>query len=155
MGETSDIAAYLVIREGSKWTDVFRLLPGESVTIGRAPTNRIVVKDERCSRNHAEVFPSQGEWVLRDLESRNGTTVNGTRLTSDQKLAPGDIIRVGSACLAFVDNLSQAFPDSRSVLRASQPVGGSTDQGAETSKIRKAYDGKFFVQIELRTGAAR
>ena len=34
--------AYLVIREGSKWTDVFRLVPGQAVTIGRAPTNQIV-----------------------------------------------------------------------------------------------------------------
>ena len=51
--------AYLVIREGSKWTDVFRLISGQSVTIGRAPTNQIVIKDERCSRNHAEVFMSE------------------------------------------------------------------------------------------------
>ena len=48
--------AYLVIREGSKWSDVFRLVPGQTVTIGRAPTNQIVLKDERCSRCHAEVF---------------------------------------------------------------------------------------------------
>ena len=67
--------AYLVIREGSKWTDVFRLVPGQAVTIGRAPTNQIVIKDERCSRAHAELFHSQGHWVVRDLESRNGTVV--------------------------------------------------------------------------------
>ena len=131
MSEQGDPNAYLVIREGSKWTDVFRLLPGESVTIGRAPTNRIVIKDERCSRNHSEVFPSKGEWVLRDLESRNGTTVNNERVAADHVLAPGDIIRVGSACLAFVDDLSKAFPDSKSVLRTSQPLTGSTDHGIE------------------------
>lgn len=129
MPESTNITAYLVIREGSKWTDVFRLLPSETVTIGRAPTNRIVVKDERCSRNHVEVFSSQGQWILRDLESRNGTTANGNRVTADHKLKPGDIIRVGSACLAFVDDLSQAFPDSQNVLRASQPITGSTDLG--------------------------
>ena len=39
--------AYLVIREGSKWTDVFRLIPGRTVTVGRAPTNQIVIKDLR------------------------------------------------------------------------------------------------------------
>lgn len=64
------MTAYLVIREGSKWTDVFRLVDGESVTVGRAPTNAIVVKDERCSRNHAEVFQSQGQWMLRDQIGR-------------------------------------------------------------------------------------
>ena len=71
--------AYLVIREGMKWSDVFRLVPGQSVTIGRAPTNQIVIKDERCSRNHAELFLTDDEWTLRDLDSRNGTAVGEQR----------------------------------------------------------------------------
>jgi len=77
------MTAYLVIREGSKWTDVFRLVDGESITVGRAPTNAIVVKDERCSRNHAEVFQSQGQWMLRDLDSRNGTLVEERQFAGD------------------------------------------------------------------------
>ena len=80
--------AYLVIREGSKWTDVFRLVPGQAVTIGRAPTNQIVIKDERCSRCHAEVFLSEDQWTLRDLDSRNGTVVGGKRVRGDYVLQP-------------------------------------------------------------------
>ena len=83
--------AYLVIREGAKWSDVFRLVPGQSVTIGRAPTNQIVLKDERCSRNHVEVFMSRGQWTLRDLESRNGTMVGSQMVHGDWLLKPGDI----------------------------------------------------------------
>lgn len=128
------MTAYLVIREGSEWTDVFRLVEGESVTIGRAPTNVIVIKDERCSRNHAEVFQTQGIWTLRDLDSRNGTVLDGARITTDRKLQPGDIIRIGNSHLAFVDNLSQAFPDAGSVLRSARPVEG------EGSTIRPALD---------------
>ena len=146
MSESGDNAAYLVIREGSKWTDVFRLLEGESVTIGRAPTNRVVVKDERCSRNHAEVFSSKGSWVLRDLESRNGTTVNNKRVGADHVLSPGDIIRVGSACMAYVDDLSKAFPDSGSVLRASQPITGSTDAGLDPAIDLDADDSVFDLE---------
>jgi Nif-specific regulatory protein len=116
------MTAYLVIREGSKWTDVFRLVEGESVTVGRAPTNAIVVKDERCSRNHAEIFQVKSQWTLRDLDSRNGTLVDGQRITSDYPLEPGDIIRIGNSHLAFVDNLSQAFPDSQSILRTARAV---------------------------------
>lgn len=52
--------AYLVIREGNKWSDVFRLTPGRTVTLGRASTNQIVIKDDRCSRCHAEIFLAQG-----------------------------------------------------------------------------------------------
>ncbi len=109
--------AYLVIREGSKWTDVFRLLPDESVTIGRAPTNKIVIKDERCSRCHAEVFLSQGTWTLRDLESRNGTVIGSERVRGDYLLRPGDVIRIGQSQLVFVHDLAKAFPDSSHLLR--------------------------------------
>jgi len=116
--------AYLVIREGSNWTDVFRLIPGQSVTIGRAPTNQIVVKDERCSRCHAEIFFSQQRWTLRDLESRNGTMIDGEQLRGDHVLKPGDVIRIGHSQLAFVHDLSKAFTD---VPRPADgaPVGGS------------------------------
>lgn len=109
--------AYLVIREGSKWTDVFRLVPGQAVTIGRAPTNQIVIKDERCSRNHAELFHSEGQWTIRDLESRNGTTVGDSPIRGDYVLQAGDIIRIGQSQLAYVNDLSKAFPDSSAVLR--------------------------------------
>ncbi len=109
--------AYLVIREGSKWTDVFRLVPGQAVTIGRAPTNQIVIKDERCSRNHAELFHSEGEWTVRDLESRNGTLVGENSIRGDYVLHAGEIIRIGQSQLAFVHDLSKAFPDSSAILR--------------------------------------
>ena len=78
--------AYLVIREGSQWTDVFRLIPGQAVTIGRAPTNQIVIKDERCSRCHAELFVTAGHWTLRNLESRNGTSVGTVMVRGDHML---------------------------------------------------------------------
>ncbi|MBX7168772.1 MAG: sigma 54-interacting transcriptional regulator [Pirellulales bacterium] len=103
--------AYLVVREGTKWTDVFRLVPGQSVTIGRAPINQITIKDERCSRSHAEVFFSEGRWFLRDLDSRNGTAVGAEIVHGDYTLKAGDIIRIGRSQLAFVHDLSNAFAD--------------------------------------------
>lgn len=103
--------AYLVIREGTKWTDVFRLTPGRTVTIGRTATNQIVIKDERCSRYHAEIFLTQGQWVLRDLDSRNGTLVNGERVRGDSVLKPGDVVTIAHIQMAFVHDLSQAFAD--------------------------------------------
>lgn len=117
--------AYLVIREGSKWSDVFRLVPGQSVTIGRAPTNQIVIKDERCSRNHVEVFLSSGQWTLRDLESRNGTLVGHQVVRGDWPLSPGDVIRIGHTQLVFVHKLSEAFSSgeaSTAVRRAAPAV---------------------------------
>ena len=116
MSSASDLA-YLVIREGGKWSDVFRLNAGQVVTIGRAPTNQIVIKDERCSRNHVEVFCSSGQWTLRDLDSRNGTMVGNQRVTADWSLQPGDTIRIGRSQLVFVNRLADAFSDSSAVMR--------------------------------------
>lgn len=113
--------AYLVIREGSKWSDVFRLVPGQSVIIGRAPTNQIVVKDERCSRMHVEVFMSAGQWTLRDLDSRNGTIVGSQVVSGDWNLKPGDVIRIGHTQLVFVHKLSDAFSDSSTLVRRASP----------------------------------
>jgi len=121
--------AYLVIREGTKWTDVFRLIPGRTVTVGRAPTNQIVVKDERCSRYHAEIFLTQGQWTLRDLDSRNGTLVGSERVQGDHILQPGNVIRIAHSQLAFVHDLSKAFPDSSAVLKPDQPAGDETVVG--------------------------
>jgi transcriptional regulator with GAF, ATPase, and Fis domain len=138
------MTAYLVIREGTKWTDVFRLVEGESITIGRAPTNAIVVKDERCSRNHAEVFQSQGSWTLRDLDSRNGTLVDGSRIQTDYTLQAGDVVRIGNTHLAFVNDLSQAFPDSHTVLRSAQavdePPPGQATEEVDDESVLETYE---------------
>jgi Nif-specific regulatory protein len=104
--------AYLVIREGAKWTDVFRLVPGHKFSIGRAPNNHIVLQDDRCSRNHAEIFLAGDRWRVRDLGSRNGTTVADGPLEGEHALEPGDIIRIGRSQLKFVYDLAKAFPES-------------------------------------------
>lgn len=133
--------AYLIIRDGTTWADVVRLVPGESATVGRAPTNTIAVKDERCSRNHAEVFFAQGAWRLRDLDSRNGTLVSGQAISGDYALQPGDILQIGNSQLAFVHDLTQAFPDSSSLLKSSKPVDGNEDSyDAETIDPESIFD---------------
>lgn len=101
--------AYLVIRDGTKWSDVFRLIPGRTVTIGRAPTNQIVIREDQASRQHAEIFINQGKWTIRDLDSRNGTAIGDTRLNGDHPLNPGDVIWIAKTKLAFVDDLKAAY----------------------------------------------
>lgn len=68
----------------------------EKVTIGRHPDNTICITDDRASRFHCEIAPDgQGSYVIKDLESRNGTKVNDIKI----KLVPlraGDVVRVGS-----------------------------------------------------------
>ena len=124
--------AYLVIREGSKWTDVFRLAPGRTVTIGRASTNQIVIKDDRCSRDHAEIFLTAGNWTIRDLDSRNGTVVGGEPISGDFALSAGDVVRIAHCQLAFVHDLSKAFAGMEAPEDGSDVDGGETVTGAVT-----------------------
>ncbi|HKB42513.1 MAG TPA: sigma 54-interacting transcriptional regulator, partial [Gemmataceae bacterium] len=101
---------YLVVRRDDGFGDVFPLTPGQRYTLGRATTNRIVLKDELCSREHAEIYHSGGRWRIRDLESLNGTRLNGDRLTKENDLAPGDEVHLGRTTLLFVEDMEQ-LPD--------------------------------------------
>jgi len=71
-------------------------LTHEPLTIGRGPLNDLQLdQDDFSSGRHALVDPRRdGVWV-EDLGSTNGTFVNGVRLTSNRRLAPGDVLRVG------------------------------------------------------------
>ena len=137
--------AYLVIREGPKWSDVFRLVPGQALTIGRAPTNQIVLKDERCSRTHVEVFMSGGQWMLRDLDSRNGTMVGDQLVKDDWVLRPGDVIRIGRSQLIFVYRLAEAFSDPSTVIRR------STGDGEELAEAGSSADSSVLEACEPTT----
>lgn len=102
--------AYLVVREGKKWRDVHRLTPGQVMSIGRAPANRIVLDDEVASRHHCEIFQSGLVWTLRDLDSRNGTLVNGKPVVGDVGLESGQLIQIGETLLAFTYDLQETLP---------------------------------------------
>lgn len=121
--------AYLVIRDGKKWSDVFRLIPGRTVTIGRSPTNQIVVKEDQASRQHAEIFMSDGKWTVRDLNSRNGTAIGEERLEGDHPLNPGDIIWIAGTQMAFVTDLSSAYNRKKVFTRVE--IGAETVTGLE------------------------
>jgi hypothetical protein len=71
-------------------------LTHEPLTVGRGPLNDLqLLEDDFASGRHALFDPRRdGVWI-EDLGSTNGTFVNGVRLTSSRRLAPGDIVRIG------------------------------------------------------------
>lgn len=75
------------------------LMEGVNV-IGRAPDSTIQCDVTGVSRHHARIVVAHGEATLEDLDSKNGTYVQSTRITS-ARLADGDEIRIGKACLTF------------------------------------------------------
>ncbi len=75
----------------------------EPVTLGRSPDANIVVTDPRSSRRHAEIRPAGHGFVITDLNSMNGTVVNGVPIR-EQPLTDGDEIRVGTTVLRFEES---------------------------------------------------
>jgi pSer/pThr/pTyr-binding forkhead associated (FHA) protein len=66
-----------------------------STSIGRAPEADICIADAKVSRIHTEIRPWGDDYVIKDLDSRNGTIVNGSRIEI-AVLRPGDTVRIGS-----------------------------------------------------------
>jgi Protein of unknown function (DUF3662)/FHA domain len=69
--------------------------------IGRSRDCDFTVEDPNVSRHHAEIRPSGGSWIVRDLGSTNGVKVNGRRIQGPQSLKPGDVIELGTSRLTF------------------------------------------------------
>ena len=73
------------------------------ITLGRSTENNdIVVNDEKVSRNHLQmVMDDNGNYSVVDLESTNGTYVNGQRISGEVRLRPGDEVRIGQTVLPW------------------------------------------------------
>ena len=67
---------------------------GQGLRLGRERDCHVVVEDGSVSRHHADLVPSPPGWILRDLGSSNGTTVNGARIQ-------GEVLLRGNEALAF------------------------------------------------------
>ncbi|HTR21939.1 MAG TPA: FHA domain-containing protein [Gemmatimonadales bacterium] len=72
-----------------------------NISVGRADYNDLVFPDESVSTAHAKLQRREGVWVLIDLESTNGTFVDGEKITADAPLAPGALVRFGDVQLVF------------------------------------------------------
>jgi pSer/pThr/pTyr-binding forkhead associated (FHA) protein len=69
--------------------------------IGRADYNDLVLPDESVSTSHAKLQRREGVWILVDLESTNGTHVDGERIATDTPIAPGTLVRFGDVQVVF------------------------------------------------------
>jgi hypothetical protein len=107
------------------------LLPSDrQFYIGRAEGNNIVIDDLRASRRHAEILYDGSDFVITDLQSSNGTFVNGEQITS-QPLRNGDVIEIGIHQFTYreLDNIGelnearqQVAAESRASETAQMPM---------------------------------
>ena len=89
----------------------FLLPENQPQLIGRS-SESLPISDRSVSRRHAELTPDGSRWFIRDIDSANGTFVNGQRIDGRVELSPGDQIRCGSTLFTFAIEQDQARPSS-------------------------------------------
>src|SRR5262245_27904636 len=118
--------------EGLERGSVYENIP-TPVTIGREDDNRIRLNDERVSRFHAKIQEDGGRVILTDLDSTNGTRVNGQPVQM-RVLQPGDQMTIGRCLLLFGSR--EQITARMALLESWPPRRGGDDE----------KDGTFFVE---------
>jgi Protein of unknown function (DUF3662)/FHA domain len=102
------VAEPLEERAGARHDTALLLMGGKRLvvgpagaTLGRSRQCDVVVDDPNVSRKHAEIRPRGGSWVLSDLGSTNGASINGRRIEGAEVLKPGDEIEIGTSLMTF------------------------------------------------------
>lgn len=90
-------------------------LQDDAMSLGRAVENEIVILDKRSSREHAVIRKDGRKLILEDLNSTNGTYLNGERLQGAAQLRDGDQIKIGDVEFTFHDpegtSVETPFPE--------------------------------------------
>lgn len=103
-----------------------RALEGELI-IGRSARAHLRLPDFLLSQEHAEIYEAGGRFLLKDLESTNGTFKNGGRVHGEVELLVGDVIHAGSTDLLFTEEVELK---GSCLLRASQETLGLLGEGS-------------------------
>ena len=97
-------------------------LTGQRLTLGKAPTNDVSLDhDDTVSRLHAVLENLGFAWSIRDLGSRNGTYINGEKITAERVLRSGDEVRIGKVRLLFWEVRESGDRPRDEETKAAQP----------------------------------
>lgn len=94
-------SARLVVEQGGGLQAGQAFIVGPGLVIGRAPGIEIQIEDNFASGRHARVFARDSGVYIEDMDSTNGTYLNGRRLAAQEPLHPDDRIRIGDTELRY------------------------------------------------------
>jgi len=126
----------LILMEGDETESAFTIREGELKIIGRAPECEIRLGDPGISRRHCSIENRGNELHVEDLESANGTFINGT-LVKSGVLGAGDQVSVGKTILEC--RLKEPFPSGRGILSSGETALSFREEG-NTTLLRKVID---------------
>lgn len=90
----------LIVKEAEQ-TFLVDLAAGESLVVGRSHGCDVPVNAPRASRRHASFVASKGGHLISDLDSTNGTLLNGAPFRHDTQLSDGDVVDVGGCTILY------------------------------------------------------
>jgi pSer/pThr/pTyr-binding forkhead associated (FHA) protein/tetratricopeptide (TPR) repeat protein len=124
------------------------VVTGSAFVIGRAPDCNLSLDETLASRQHAEVVFERGAYWVRDRGSRNGTSVNGEKITGSRKLNDGDEIEIGSTRMKFIwDKSRQEEEDDEDKTRVASIAG--LGKKAPGQQVMQKKDGGN-IEVKLR-----
>jgi pSer/pThr/pTyr-binding forkhead associated (FHA) protein len=90
---------HLLVTAGALAGTTLDLAGGQQITIGRADDATLVLNDDYASTRHARLFPQDGQWIVEDLGSTNGTYLDRQKVTQPTPVPVGVPIRIGKTVL--------------------------------------------------------
>ena len=154
--------AFLRANNGTNIGKEFDLVSDDTL-LGRHPSCEVVVQDSAVSRRHAKIESEAGSFFISDLQSRNGTQVNGETVLERRKLKHADLIQVCDTVFSFFiqrDATSQFREDGEIIGGPTRVIAEFVDDGgASASSIRRKVDlessyvqnDQSFVRSKLQT----
>ena len=140
----------VVLRDGKPLEHTF---DKDAVTIGATPENDLQIDDETVSRNHCRIFREGDHFLIRDLESTNGTFVNRVRIR-EAFLKPDSTVQLGNSELRFhpIDERLRIVPSASD--RFGDLIGGNTRMREIYAILEKIAptDATLIVEGETGTG---
>jgi serine phosphatase RsbU (regulator of sigma subunit)/pSer/pThr/pTyr-binding forkhead associated (FHA) protein len=124
-------------------------LDAERTTIGRDPACEIRVTSGQASRRHAVIVRGNGGFVIEDLQSVNGTIVNGERITAPRVLHPQDRIEIGGLALTFHDEQTPGGGSAPTLSSAALATITSTLDLAGGLRVEVAPQAKLRAVLEI------
>jgi len=119
---------FLLIRFNSAFERILKVDSPETV-IGRDAGCEICLSDPLVSRKHAMLLQTETGWRIRDLNSRNGTRLNGTRSLAEESLSHGSEVQAGSYVLQVYFCLADAIRQT-----------GIADDSTRSEKVGNNHD---------------
>jgi pSer/pThr/pTyr-binding forkhead associated (FHA) protein len=143
--EESALPSFLVVTVSSQPLPSLYPLEGELIEVGRGTTNNVIIVEPEISRQHLKLTKSRHGYIIEDVGSTNGTSLNGVLLKEPQLLHDGDVIRIGTTIIIRYTTNPQVFMSKTPTASL-----GEADEAKEPTKIKRTIPAQSLLEHPLQ-----